>query len=492
MQMAQIVGGYTLGGADLLRRAMGKKKPEEMVKHRAIFREGAAEKGLSSEKADQIFDLMEKFAGYGFNKSHAAAYALLSYQTAWLKAHYPAEFMAAVLSSDMDHTDKVVMLIDDCQHSDIAILPPDINCSDYRFAVADERSIRYGLGAIKGVGMSAIESVLDERARNGKFSDIEDFCRRVDLQKANRRVIEALIRAGAMDALGVNRATLMMRLPDALALAEQSTRAAAAGQDDMFGLAVPAEPVKQTAVSAAVADWDEDERLRGEKETLGLYLTGHPIVRYLNDLQAVVTAPIGELVNEAPPANNGERGYSFSAPTRTVTVAGLIMDIRKRGNRFSLTLDDRSGRMEATLFEEAYNRFRTLAVKDNVVVVEGKLGFDEFINAWRVTVKDLFGVDELRERYVRRLDIHWQAEGVTPEFAVRLKEMLKPYLGGQCAVCVGYRGAGASVPVPLGDNWRVHPSEALVRKLETWLGADQVTLLYGPRATVASRETADA
>lgn len=492
MQMAQIVGGYTLGGADLLRRAMGKKKPEEMVKHRAIFREGAARHGLSAERAEQIFDLMEKFAGYGFNKSHAAAYAVLSYQTAWLKAHYPAEFMAAVLSSDMDHTDKVVMLIDECQHLDIKILSPDINFSEYKFTVADPHSIRYGLGAIKGVGLAAIEGVLEERQRSGAFRDIADFCRRVDLQKANRRVIEALIRAGAMDGLGPNRATLMMSLPAALALAEQNIRAAAAGQDDMFGLAASGVAVKQVAAPIAIADWDEDERLRGEKETLGLYLTGHPIARYLRDLQPVITAPIGELVNEAPPASSGERNYAYAGPSRTVTVAGLVMDLRKRGNRVNLVLDDRTGRIEVTLFEETFNRFRSLAVKDNVVIAEGRLGFDEFINAWRVTVKDLFGVDELRERYARRLDIQWQAEGVTPEFAVRLKETLKPYLGGRCTVWVGYRGPGASVPVPLGDGWRVHPSEALVRKLEAWLGAERITLHFGPRAAVGNRETADA
>ncbi|HET7922625.1 MAG TPA: DNA polymerase III subunit alpha, partial [Gammaproteobacteria bacterium] len=492
MQMAQIVGGYTLGGADLLRRAMGKKKPEEMIRHREIFRTGATKNNLSADKADQIFDLMEKFAGYGFNKSHAAAYALLSYQTAWLKAHYPAEFMAAVLSSDMDHTDKVVMLIDECRRMRLNILLPDINSSEYKFTVADEGGIRYGLGAIKGVGLAAIEGVLEERAQHGAYAGIEDFCRRVDLQKANRRVIEALIRAGAMDGLEPNRATLMARLPDALALAEQNTRAAAAGQDDMFGLAQPATVAKPLVSSPALPEWDESERLRGEKDTLGLYLTGHPIVRYLPDLDPVVSASIGELVSESPPGQSGERGYAQGGASRTVIVAGLVVDLRKRGNRVGLTLDDRTGRIEATLFEEAFNRFRTLAVKDNLVVVEGRLAFDEFINGWRVTVKDMFDVDELRERYVRRLDIHWQADGVTPEFATRLKELLKPHLGGQCAVCVGYRGVSGSVPVPLGEAWRVHPSEALVRKLESWLGSGGVALHYGhgPRQPATRPEAA--
>jgi len=224
MQMAQIVGGYTLGGADLLRRAMGKKKVEEMVKHRAIFREGAAKDGLSGDKADSIFDLMEKFAGYGFNKSHAAAYALVSYQTAWLKAHYPAEFMAATISSDMDNTDKAVTFIDEACAIGIEVLPPDVNTSDYMFVAMDPEgvapaagkgasTIRYGLGAIKGVGQGACESIVEERQRGGVYKDLADFCRRVDSTKLNRRVLEALVLSGALDALAPNRASLMLQLP---------------------------------------------------------------------------------------------------------------------------------------------------------------------------------------------------------------------------------------------------------------------------------------
>ncbi|MDE2091606.1 MAG: DNA polymerase III subunit alpha [Gammaproteobacteria bacterium] len=493
MQMAQIVGGYTLGGADLLRRAMGKKKPEEMVKHRTIFRDGAAKRGLSEGKADQIFDLMEKFAGYGFNKSHAAAYALISYQTAWLKAHYPAEFMAAVLSSDMDHTDKVVTFIDECRVMGLTILPPDINHSDYSFAKADQSSIRYGLGAIKGVGLAAIEGVLAERARDGVFKSIEDFCRRIDLQKANRRVIEALIRAGALDVLGLNRATLMARLPEALARADQSMRASAAGQNDMFGLAGLQVPVKSQSAQSAIQlpDWGEDERLRGERDTLGLYLTGHPVTRYETDLRHVVTAPLGELADESPPESNGERGYGYMAASRNVVAAGLIVELRKRGGRVSLILDDRSGRLEVTLFEDAFNRFRTLAVKDRVVVVEGRLAFDEFISGWRITVKNMYGVDELRERYVRRLDIEWPPEA-EEGFANRLKEALRPHLGGHCSVWVRYRGAGASVPMCLGEAWRVHPTEALTRRLETWLGTDRITLHYGTRPLDPAHEAVSA
>ncbi|HVC28170.1 MAG TPA: DNA polymerase III subunit alpha [Gammaproteobacteria bacterium] len=492
MQIAQILAGYTLGNADLLRRAMGKKDAEEMAEQRDVFVKGAIARDVNPRLATYIFDLMEKFAGYGFNKSHSAAYALLAYQTAWLKAHYPAAFMAAVLSSDMDHTDKVVTLIDECRVMELKILPPDINYSGYRFAMADQSSIRYGLGAIKGVGLAAIEGLLEERARNGEFKSIEDFCRRIDLQKANRRVIEALIRAGALDALGLNRATLMARLPEALARADQSTRARAAGQNDMFGLMGPGTAKQQQlAAVSMLPDWDEDERLRNERDTLGLYLTGHPVARYAADLRHVVTAPLGELADESPPESNGERGYGYMAASRNVVAAGLIVDLRKRGGRVSLILDDRSGRLEVTLFEDAFKRFRTLAVKDRVVVVEGRLAFDEFISGWRITVKNMYGVDELRERYVRRLDIEWTVEG-GEGFASRLKEALKPHVGGRCSVWVHYRGAGASVPMCLGEAWRVHPSEILTRRLETWLGMGSITLHYGTRPINPAHEAVSA
>ena len=479
MQIAQVLAGYTLGSADLLRRAMGKKKPEEMAQQRDVFVKGAVARGVSERLATHIFDLMEKFAGYGFNKSHSAAYALLAYQTAWLKAHYPAAFMAAVLSSDMDHTDKVVSFVDECRSLQLGVLPPDINRSEYLFTVANARSIRYGLGAIKGVGLAAIEGVLAERREHGDFRDLEDLCRRIDPQKANRRVLEALIRAGALDTLGANRAMLMARLPQALAAADQGSRASAAGQDDLFGLAGPAAS-RQVAVHIPTEqpEWEEDERLRGERETLGLYLTGHPVARYAADLRQVVTSPLNELADTAPPIA-GDRGSVF-ASSRNVTVAGLVVDIRRRNSRVSLTLDDRSGRLEATLFEDVFNRFRTLAVKDRVVVVEGRLAFDEFINAWRVTVKNMYGVDQLRERYVRRLDVDWTSVAGA-DFPRRLQDALKPHLGGRCAVWVYYAGTQASVPVFLGDAWRVHPSEPLVRRLEAWLGSGNVRLHYGSR-----------
>ncbi|MEJ2593278.1 MAG: DNA polymerase III subunit alpha, partial [Candidatus Thiodiazotropha sp.] len=276
MQIAQVLAGYSLGGADLLRRAMGKKKPEEMAKQGEIFRKGAVERGVAEETASYIFDLMEKFAGYGFNKSHSAAYALVSYQTMWLKAHYPAAFMAAVCSADMDNTDKVVPLIDECRRMKLKVEPPQVNLSEYKFTAADEKTVVYGLGAIKGVGESAIESIIEERQANGPYKDIFEFCRRIDLRKANRRVMESLVRAGALDGLGKNRATLMLQLPLALKLAEQHHEMEARGQDDLFGMGdpQPTEASHAQVIPDDVEEWEEEQRLQGEKETLGLYLTG--------------------------------------------------------------------------------------------------------------------------------------------------------------------------------------------------------------------------
>ncbi|MGD8378561.1 MAG: DNA polymerase III subunit alpha [Gammaproteobacteria bacterium] len=489
MQIAQVLAGYTLGGADLLRRAMGKKKVEEMAKQRTVFVNGAAANGVDEATATYIFDLIEKFAGYGFNKSHSAAYALLSYQTAWLKAHYPAAFMAAVLSADLDHTDKIVTLIDECRAMELDILPPDVNASGHAFTVAGTKGIRYGLGAIKGVGRAAIEAMIAERNEHGAFADLVDLCRRVDLQKINRRVLEALIRAGAMDALGANRATLMGELPRALQLADQQHRARDAGQVDLFGLAAGPEPTPEgdTPVEC-LPEWDELERLAAEKETLGLYLTGHPIQRYEEELRHLVSGRIGELVAEEPPASgSADRPRGFGSQ-KAVTIAGLVMEQRKRGGRVTLVLDDRTGRVEVTLFEEAFNRFRHLLGKDAILVVEGRMGFDDFINGYRVTAREIMDIEQAREQWARRVDIRWHADTVDPEFNARLRELLEPFRGGRCRVRIHYRGLSASARVTLGDEWRVRPAEELCTRLERWLGRDAFRIVYGPRPVQESEQ----
>ena len=476
MQIAQVLANYTLGEADLLRRAMGKKKPEEMAKQRTVFLAGASGRGVDQALASHIFDLMEKFAGYGFNKSHSAAYAVLSYQTAWLKARYPAAFMAAVLSSDMDHTDKIVTLIDECARMGLEVAPPDVNTSEYAFSVSGARSIRYGLGAIKGVGRNAIESLIVERSRNGPYADLADLCRRADLQKLNRRVFEALIRSGALDGLGANRATLLTGLDDSLRAAEQGARAAAAGQNDLFGLETP--PVAAGADIPMQPEWSEQVRLAGEKDTLGLYLTGHPINEYETELKQFTNGRIADVCGGRP-SGSGDRGHGGSR--RTVTVAGLAMEVRKRGTRLTMMLDDRSARLEITLFEDVLQTCRHLLGNDRVLIVSGTLRFDEYIDDWRLTATSVMDMDEAREQYARKLVIRWSRRPAGADFVGRLQAILEPYRNGECNVFVHYKGAEAQARLTLGERWCVRPARELLDQLSELVGNDGVRLVYPPR-----------
>jgi DNA polymerase-3 subunit alpha len=484
MQAAQAMAGYSLGGADLLRRAMGKKKAEEMAKQRDSFVSGALAAGVAPDVATHVFDLMAAFAGYGFNKSHAAAYALLAYQTAWLKAHHPAAFMAAVLTVDMQKTDKVVTLIHECRDMGLAVLAPDVNRSQWEFAVVDGRTILYGLGAIRGVGESVVSSVTGERERGGLFRDLDDFCRRVDLTRLNRRVLEVLIKAGALDALGPNRASLMAHLPQALGLAEQAQRAAATGQDDLFGLA-PTPVVGGTLARIEERpEWDARDLLAAEKETLGLYLSGHPIDRYQRDLGAVASARIGTLTDQVPDAAELELPR-YKQPQRQVAVAGLVVDVRRRPGRTSIMLDDGTGRLEATLFEDGVAQFGHLLAMDEVVVAEGRLGFDEFINGWRLTIKDLRKLEDVRARVLRRIQLTWPA-GAGPAFVTTLKAVLEPFRGGRVLVGIDYPGAGARGVLTLGEAWRVRPTDELLTRLDALVGPDGLVLEYGPRLQVVA------
>ncbi|HET7202922.1 MAG TPA: DNA polymerase III subunit alpha [Steroidobacteraceae bacterium] len=493
MQIAQVLAGYTLGGADLLRRAMGKKKPEEMAKQRSIFVEGATRRGVAEHTAAHIFDLMEKFAGYGFNKSHSAAYAVLSYQTAWLKAHYPAAFMAAVLSSDMDKTDKVVTLIDECSRMGLTVEPPDINASQYMFTVSGAKSIRYGLGAIKGVGHAAVENMIDERAARGPFRDLRDLCRRLDLNKVNRRVLEALIRSGACDSLAGmrHRSTLMHQLPAAMQAADQSTRAKEAGQTDLFGLA---EPVSTSPASAGevarsagegsetLPEWSEAVRLAGERETLGLYLTGHPIAEYERELKPIISGRIVDVGGAKPVGAGEDKGNTWRGPGRSVTVAGLVLEIRKRGGRTSFILDDRSGRLEVSMFDDVYQQYRALVTKDAILVVEGALRWDDFIDDWRLQAKRIMDVDQAREQYARNLVLRWpagkQRNGDASKLIAALENALRPSKGGRCNVAVRYATGDAAAILQFGEQWKVRPSRELIERLGTLVGRDAVELYY--------------
>ncbi|GLQ45253.1 DNA-directed DNA polymerase [Dyella lipolytica] len=469
MQMAQIVGGYSLGGADLLRRAMGKKKLEEMAKERAKFREGAAKDGLSGDKADSIFDLMEKFAGYGFNKSHAAAYALVSYQTAWLKTHYPAEFMAATISSDMDNTDKAVTFLDEARAIGLTVLPPDVNASNFMFVADEPKVIRYGLGAIKGVGHGACESIAEERRKGGPYKDLADFCRRVDPSKLNRRVLEALILSGALDALAPTRASLMLQLPDAIKAAEQHLRDRQSGQNDMFGASTgAAAPVVHVELPTA-PEWPLEQKLQGERDTLGHYLSGHPTDPWREELAQLATCPLGEIADRYQPPrprkNDGDDGNRFRrGPDTPWTVAGMVTAVRKRGESDAFVrLEDGTGVIEVSFFGELYQQVAPLLTRDEMLVVEGGLRIDDFSGGgFQVRARSAYTLGDACRRYARLLRV--KINGIGPDFIAQLRQALAGHRGGRASVVLsGYHNATAQADLELGEDWQVNAIPELLR-----------------------------
>ncbi|WP_426944117.1 DNA polymerase III subunit alpha [Pseudomonas oryzihabitans] len=480
MQIAQVMGGYTLGQADMLRRAMGKKKPEEMAKQRGGFIEGCANNGIDADLAGNIFDLVEKFAGYGFNKSHSAAYGLVSYQTAWLKTHYPAPFMAAVLSADMHNTDKVVILIEECRHMKLRIDTPDVNISEFKFTVNDGGRIVYGLGAIKGVGEGPVEAIVEARAE-GPFKDLFDFCARVDLKRINKRTLEALIRSGALDRLGPhyhdelkayqatidqNRAVLLAAMEEAIASAEQTARSHNSGHVDLFG-GVFAEPEADVYANHRRArELNLKERLRGEKETLGLYLTGHPIEEYEGEVRRLARQRIVDL-----------------KPSReTQTVAGLIVNLRvmknKRGDKMGfVTLDDRSGRIEASLFAEAFNAAQALLQTDALVIVEGEVSQDDFSGGLRLRAKRVLGLEEARTALAESLRIAVRSEALAGDRLRWLGELCGRHRGA-CPVTIDYQGPTARALLQFGENYRIDPADGLIQTLRDQFGRENVFLNY--------------
>ncbi len=534
MQIARVLSGYTLGGADLLRRAMGKKKPEEMAQQRQGFVDGAKRHGVSETLATHIFDMIEKFAGYGFNRSHSAAYALIAYQTAWLKAHYPAAFMAAVLSSDMDKTDKVVTMIAECRDMKLAILPPDINRCAYAFIPVDDQTILYGLGAIKGLGQVAIDALLAARQQAGPFKDLFDFCRRIDARpaavptyrdvevpragttpgmgeveprrddcmdaggraasgtaaeqlpkqrpgsperpsttlspastpsKVNRRAIESLIRAGALDSLGPHRAMTLASVGAALSAAERHSHDHQAGQTNLFGASAE---TPEAPVFAEVPEWSEDQRLTGEKETLGLYLTGHPIARYAEELARITDYTIAEL-----------------RPTqdRTIVVAGLVVNLRtmqtRRGDRMAfVTLDDRTGRLELAVFSELYAQRRELLVKDSLLVVRGDVSVDEYTSGFKMAAEEIYNIDQARGAFSSRLVIEVDAGLAGNGFADELRSILAPVARGPCPVYLRYHGSGADAEIALGEEWKISPTGTVIERLGQLAGEGNVHLDY--------------
>jgi DNA polymerase-3 subunit alpha len=476
MQIAQELAGYTLGDADILRRAMGKKKPAEMAKQRLVFVQGAVERDITATNANFIFDQMETFAGYGFNKSHSAAYALIAYQTAWLKTHYCSAFMAAVLSADMDNTDKVSLMIEECRNMKLTVQPPDINQSAHAFKMLDETGILYGLGAIKGVGKAAIDCVQAERETAGPFTSLEDFCCRMDLQKVNRRVMETLVRSGAMDCLekDANRARLLHELPEVLQGAEQTQRDKEAGQNDMFGH-VEAAPAAARESSTGIRPWPVLQRLQAEKDSLGLYLTGHPIKVHRPDLKNFTTCTLGGLSAIIPAANGEKKTYGNKGVN--MVLAGLVSAMRRRNRRGRfIAIEDHTGRLEVALFDEVYGLYADLLGKDQVIIVEGKVSADDFSGGYRMTASKVLSLASAKASYARGVRI--SVQGPQEQLCAELESTFAPYQGGNAPVFIEYRNQRARVSLELGKKWTVKPCEELIAALSELEPVSGARLVY--------------
>ena len=488
MSAAQSLAGFTLGQADLLRRAMGKKKPDEMARVRSQYMDGVRAQGIDPDIASGIFDQMEKFAGYAFVKGHATTYGIVSFQTAWLKTHYPAEFMAAVLSADMRNIDKVVTLVDEVRRMGLTLLPPDVNQSAYRFSAAPVESagngsaaraphpaILYGLGAVREVGEGPVEALVAERTARGAFGSLRDFCARIDGRRVGKRVVEALIRAGAMDcfatdaeAVDATRARLAAEAPAALQGAEQAARDAEIGMHDMFGGVA-----SQTGRRAdrRVPPWSRRERLGAEKDTLGLYLTGHPIDDYIEELRAFTPNRIADL----------------AIGRRRQTAAGLVVSHRTRGGANGsamafAVLDDKSARIEVSVFGDTFREYRGKLYKDAIVVVEGMVQQDDF-SGQRLRADAIYTVAEARAQFAERLEISLTEATPDAGFGHRLQHVLESHRdpasnGRGCPVSVVCRCNGARGRVRLGEGWRVVPTDDLLLGLGEAFGPDRVRLVY--------------
>ncbi len=468
MQIAQEMAGYSLGGADLLRRAMGKKKPEEMAKQRGAFAEGSKNNNIDPDLAMKIFDLVEKFAGYGFNKSHSAAYALVSYQTLWLKVHYPAEFMAAVMSADMDNTDKIVTLVDECDRMGLEILPPDLNAGKYKFTVDSEGRIVYGIGAIKGVGEGPIEAIIEARETQGAFKDLFDFCAKIDVKRVNKRVLEKLVLSGAMDNLGPHRAALMATLPEAIAAAGQHAKAESFGQSDMFGL-LTTEPEDVLQAFADVPQWPEKVWLEGEKDTLGLYLTGHPINQYADEIRYYTE---GRLVDLKPTGKD-----------QMASAVGLVLGVRvmtnKRGRRWAIvTLDDKSARIDVRFFPDMYEQFESVLETDKILLIKGQVSFDDFSGGNTITARDVMDIVQAREKNARALALYVDTQVLEQQKMSQLQSILQAFNGGSCPVQLAITHPDVEATLACSAKWYVTPEDQLLHDLKQCLGEKAVSILY--------------
>lgn len=469
MQAAQILGGYSLGGADLLRRAMGKKKAEEMAKHRAIFREGAAQKNISQDIADEVFDLMEKFAGYGFNKSHAAAYSLLAYHTAWLKVYYPAEFFAANMTIELDDGDKLRVLVRDAKQFGVEFDMPDINRGVWRFEPVDDRRVRYGLGAIKGTGQSAIEAIVAARIEGGPFRSIFDFCNRVDRSRINKRTVEALIKAGAFDVFGAERASLLASIQLAFDYAE--TQAANADQGGLFDFGDSHAASTQEPDLVPAEPWSIKERLSLEKTALGFYLSGHLFDQSADEVRLIARRRNADLIDSREPQ----------------LLAGIVSDLRivngQRGRVAIFRLDDKTEAIEAVANEELINANRELLKDDELVIVQGKIQPDRFSGGLRLNVNQVWDLAAARCRFGKYLRV--EVNGSVPPVAEVLRDFPSRRLQTEhgdlpqgLTVRLALHRERASGELDLGDAARFYPTDAALARWRAGASQGKAEVVY--------------
>jgi len=500
MQMSQRLAGYTLGGADLLRRAMGKKKADEMAKQRVIFSEGAASRGINEETSGAVFDLMEKFANYGFNKSHAAAYALVSYHTAWLKTHYPAEFMAGVMSCEMDHTETVVTMYRECQRMQLTVHPPDINRSYIRFTVPAPGEIAYGLGAIKGVGTGALEGIIAERDANGPYQDLFDFCARIDLKKVNKRVLEAMVHAGAFDRFGLNRPSLLKTLPLAMQVAEKASSAVSTGISDMFGLGdagATANAGGHAVEPEIVPDWSKREHLENERNALGFYLSGHPIEAYDSLLASICSARLHELVEQQEQQINAVKAAAADpnakpvwSPRQKHLFGAWVTDIRffkgdkLAGSRVSykITLADKFRQISTWIDGDPWARYAPFVKVDSLVFLQAEVGLSSARDGRepepRLYNADFLSLDQVMAEYASRISLDWHNSRGAHD-VVMLRRLLEPARDPNGApASIVFANRKASAQLDLSPQWRLRVSTTLLEQLRGAFGAESVKVVY--------------
>lgn len=464
MQIASKMGGLTLGEADLLRKAMGKKLASVMTSMRDKFLTGARANRIPEKIAVQVFDLMEQFAKYGFNKSHATAYAVLAYQTAYLKVHFPVQFMAALLSSEVGNTDKIVMYIAECKDMGIQVLPPDVNESELHFHPLGDK-IRFGMLAIRNVGEGAIQSILACRKANGRFRSLFQFCEEVDSRAVNKRVLESLIKSGALDSLGWQRSQLMALADSAIEQGQKSQRDRTSGQKGLFSsmMGPAALPEPQPP---AMQEWPSEQLLANEKETLGYYVSGHPLDRFGTELARFAQKNLAELMGEGANAE--------------CKVAGIVTEFRarrtKKGELMAVfTLEDLTGTVEAVAFPSTYAKYASCLEADTPVLVHGRFEVDE--NAAKIICSEIQPLAGISERNARTLSIRAAIPGLRPNAGIELYRLLEQNRGETGVVVELYHPDEFRVTIQSADFVKVKSSPELIQRIEDICGAGSVQVL---------------